>query len=119
LGNDETTVYHYQVKYPEDKSPIPFITWQENELVQAEVLVRNNQNAEALIHINNVRASHGLSVRTETAIDSIYIERDKELFCTGNRIIDQRRFDKWHLAAGTWKFLPITQRERNANPNLQ
>jgi hypothetical protein len=117
-GNDGTTIYHYQVKYPEDKSSIPFITWQESELIQAEVLIRNNQNTDALTHINNVRVSHGLSARTETSLDSVYIERDKELFCTGNRLIDQRRFDKWHLPSGTWKFLPITQRERNANPNL-
>lgn len=117
-GNDGATVYQFQIKYPEDQTPMPFITWQEMQLIKAEVVLRNNQSAEALPFINAVRTSHGLVDRTETALDSVYIERDKELFATGNRIIDQRRFDRWHLPAGSWKFLPITQRERNANPNF-
>lgn len=119
IGNDGTTVYYYQNKYPEDISPIPFFSWQEMSLIRAEVSLRISQDtASALGFVNAVRASHGLDARTTTSLDSIYIERDKELFCTGNRLIDQRRFDRWHLAPGTWKFLPITQRERNANPNL-
>jgi starch-binding outer membrane protein, SusD/RagB family len=83
------------------------------------VLARNSQNTEALTFVNAVRASHGLDARTETNLDSIMIERDKELFCFGLRLTDQRRNNTWHLPAGTWKFLPITEDEREANPNLK
>ncbi len=107
---------NFQNKYPQDASPTPFITWQEMNLIQAESAARDSLNTVALTLINSVRTSHGLDARTETALDSIYIERDKELFATGNRLMDQRRFDRWHLPVGTWKFLPITQREREANP---
>ncbi len=118
-GQDGVTEYHYQNKFPEDKSPSSFITWQENSLILAECAVRAGDNTTALTHINSVRSSHGLAARTETSLDSIYIERDKELFCMGQRLIDQRRFNRWHLPPGTWEFLPITQQERNANPNLK
>ncbi len=115
--SDTSVVLYVQNKYPQDASPIPFATWQENELIQAEAASRGGDNATALIMVNDIRTSHGLDVRTATTIDSIYIERDKELFCTGARIIDERRFGKWHLPSG-WQYLPITQRERTANSHL-
>lgn len=118
LGNDSVT-YYIQNKYPEDKSPAIVTSWQEMQLIQAEVLARNNQNTEALTLVNAVRTSHGLDARTETNLDSIIVERDKELFCFGMRLIDQRRNNTWHLPAGTWKFLPITEEERESNPNLK
>lgn len=112
-------IYYLQGKYPDDKSPIVVLSWQEMQLIQAEALARSNQNTEALTFVNTVRASHGLDARTETNLDSIMIERDKELFCMGMRLIDQRRADKWHLPPGAWKFLPITEEERESNPNLK
>jgi starch-binding outer membrane protein, SusD/RagB family len=118
-GNDDSTIYFLQNKYPEDKTPTAVLSWQEMQLIQAEVLARNSQNTEALTFVNAVRASHGLDARTETNLDSIMIERDKELFCFGLRLTDQRRNNTWHLPAGTWKFLPITEDEREANPNLK
>jgi hypothetical protein len=116
-SKDSTVTLYMQVKYPQDASPIPFMTWQENQLILAEVASRAGDNTSALALVNEVRVSHGLDARTATNIDSIYIERDKELFCTGARLIDERRFNKWHLPAG-WRFLPITQRERTANSHL-
>jgi hypothetical protein len=50
--------------------------------------------------------------------DDLLKKRDKKLNFTGNLLIDQNRFDIWHLDAGTWHYLPITQRERDANPNI-
>ena len=47
-------------------------------------------------------------------------ERDKELFCQGQRIIDQNRHSdilNWHLGESTWQFLPIPFEEELANPN--
>jgi hypothetical protein len=116
-SNDSSVTLYIQTKYPEDNSPIAFATWQENELIKAEIAARANDNTAALGFINTIRQSHGLDDRSATNLDSIYIERDKELFCTGARIIDERRFGKWHLPSG-WQYLPITQLERSANSNL-
>ena len=118
FGQSGGTFYR-QNKYPEDKSPIPFLTWQENNLILSEIALRNNQINDAVTNVNAVRTSYGLAPMTTTmTLDSIYVERDKQLCCTGNRLVDQRRFDKWHLSAGTWRYLPITQSERTRNPNL-
>ncbi len=118
LGNDGSTVYYYQVKYPNQDSPEIQLTWQENNLMRAELALRGFGSADPLALVNEVRASHGLSALTSVDLDVIYVERDKELFCTGSRLPDQRRFNKWHLGSGTWQYFPITDDERNSNPNL-
>ena len=118
IGNDDTTVYYGQSKYTEQGSPIAFVTWQENELMLAETELRTGNSTGALTRINNVRASHGIDALTAVDLDVLYQERDKELCFTGLRLIDQRRFNNWHLGAGTWKYFPITQSERNINPNI-
>jgi hypothetical protein len=117
--------YFFQLMYPLQDSPIRFLTWQENELILAETEIRanNNQNTpSALTRLNRVRASYpGLQPLASTVaanLDLIQTERDKELFCTGARLIDQRRFSRWHLGTNTWRFLPITLQEINNNPNL-
>jgi starch-binding outer membrane protein, SusD/RagB family len=117
-GSDQTTVYYRQAKYITESAALPFLSWQENELILAEIDARDGRLSEALQHVNAVRACHGLTIRNETALDSIRVERDKELFGTGARLVDQRRFDDWHLPAGSWRYLPITLRERSGNPNL-
>jgi len=107
-----------QDKYPELDSPLPFVTWQEMALIQAEVALRDGQAGPALDLVNTVRQSHGLADLDDLTLEGMLTERDKELFCMGIRLIDQRRLDIWHLPDGTWKYLPITQRERDSNPNL-
>ncbi len=113
-----------QVKYTTNASPIPVMTWQENKLMIAELVLRGAATGDAVAIVNAVRTSHGLANLTAVDLDVIYEERDKELFVQGNRLMDQRRFEgdltnpTWHLPAGTWKYLPITQDERNNNPNL-
>lgn len=116
-----------QNKYFEAKSPIDIMTWQEVRLMKAELVIRlapntprlsKDDSTKVLGYINDVRTSHGLEERTKVALDSIIVERDKELFCTGNRLIDQNRFNRWHLAGDTWHFLPITTGERSRNKNL-
>ena len=47
-----------------------------------------------------------------------YAEREVELFATGARLVDQRRFDLGFDIPGPWRYLPITENERNQNPNL-
>lgn len=117
IGNDDST-YYGQVKYPEQGSPITFMSWQENELMLAETELRAGNSAGALTRINDVRASYGIDPLASADLDVLYEERDKELCFTGVRLVDQRRFDKWHLGPGTWKYFPITESERNINPNI-
>ena len=117
IGNDGK-IYYYQAVYPEDVSPQKIITWQENNLMRAELVLRGEAAGDALGLVNEVRSSHGILPLTSVDLDIIYTERDKELFASGNRLVDERRFNKWHLGPGTWQYLPVTESERNGNPNL-
>ncbi|MBN2279531.1 MAG: RagB/SusD family nutrient uptake outer membrane protein [Candidatus Marinimicrobia bacterium] len=118
VSEDTAAVYWTQGKYIEADAPIAFITWQETYLILAELAAIRGQSGNALDAVNAVRGSHGIDPVSEVNRDLIITERDKELFTTGARLIDQRRFDLWHLPSGTWKYLPITESERNANDNL-
>jgi starch-binding outer membrane protein, SusD/RagB family len=111
--------FHLQAVYPNQDTPQPFTSWQENSLILAETAARSGDDVAALTSVNDVRRAYLLDARTVTNLDSIYIERDKTLFGTGSRLTDQRRFDRWHLAPTTWWYLPITIQERNTNPNLR
>ena len=119
MGLDKSKMYYFQVVYPEDSSPEKIITWQENNLMRAELILRGAGSGDALALVNEVRASHGIAPLTSVDLNVIYTERDKELFASGNRLVDERRFNKWHLGAGTWEYLPVTERERDGNPNIQ
>jgi starch-binding outer membrane protein, SusD/RagB family len=111
--------FYVQEKYPAPSSPINLVSWQENHLVLAELIVRGEAVGDAAALIDEVRASHGIGpVAGPVTMDVIIEERDKELFLTGARLPDQRRFDLWHLAQDTWRYIPIDQRERDHNPNL-
>lgn len=118
LGNDGTTVYYRQNLYPNRESPLNFATWQENELMLAELDIRDGAAPAALTRINAVRASHGLDPLAAADMTILIDERDKELFTMGLRLLDQRRMDLWHLGPETWWFFPITQDERNINTNI-
>lgn len=111
--------FHLQAVYPNQDTPQYFTSWQENSLILAECASRNGDDATALARVNDVRRAYALDPRTTTNLDSIYIERDKTLFGTGMRLCDQRRFNRWHLGANTWWYLPITLPERTINPNLR
>ena len=117
-GNDGTTIYYMQLKYSTQESPGIMMTWQENDLMLAELTLRGQSGGDALTLVNAVRASHSIAPLTAVNLDALYVERDKELFVTGNRLPDERRFNKWHLGAGTWQYFPIPDDERNSNPNL-
>ncbi len=112
--------YYRQDMYPAQGSPINALTWQENYLMAAELDLRGQATAlgTALDLVNAVRTSHGIADLAAVDLNVIYEERDKELFTTGARLIDQRRFDAWHLDPGTWQYLPITRSERANNPNI-
>lgn len=124
-------VYWRQLKYvinPDNTvAPIVLIDWQENNLMRAELAVRGVGSGDALSLINEVRVSRSVSkLPTGTTITltdpttstsySIYEERDKELFVRGNRLVDQRRFNRMHIP-GMWQYMPITREEKDRNPN--
>lgn len=113
------TAWSIQDKYDTRDAPITFIDWQENHLLLAENGLRTGDSSvdpEALV--NEVRDSHGISPVSSVDMQVIIEERDKELFARGQRLIDQRRFDLWHMGPETWQYFPISQNERNNNPNI-
>ncbi len=119
-GTDETpaTMFYRQDRYTVQGTPLPFATWQENELMLAELDLRDGNTGAALDRMNAVRASHELAPLADANLDALALEREKELFTMGLRLPDQRRLNLWHLGAGTWQYLPITQSERNGNDNF-
>jgi hypothetical protein len=123
-AHEEDYIY-FQGMYPDEDSPINHISWQENHLMKAELAIRGYDSNDPIQLINEVRSSYNLDSLTistsnpDTLLNILIEERDKELFCRGERLPDQRRFNLWHLGAGSWQYLPITQRERNSNPNIE
>ncbi len=112
-------IYYRQGKYRTEGAPINLISWQENHLMKAELDLRgHNAGIDALSAVNAVRASHGIDPLGSIDMAGIALEREKELFVTGNRLVDERRFGQWHLGAGKWQYLPFTASERNNNPNF-
>lgn len=132
LGNNPVvfgTKYYILAKWPEQGSSIPIMTWQEVALIKAEaVLVGRKDDVAAMEEVNKVReavpsvGNHTLAKLQVLTLDSIMVERDKQLLGTGVRLADQRRWNKWHwdaqVANIAWYFLPISQTERNTNKKL-
>lgn len=137
-------ITYYYANYDRE-SPIDVVTWQEVALMRAEILVDNPAadvgapGETALSLVNLVRDSYGIPpIVGPVDLDVILEERDKELFATGQRLLDQLRTDNFHLEGGTlysvpsssvtgnqvllvdepWQHLPITSQERNNNPEL-
>lgn len=127
-GETTKRVYIQQAKYGELASDIPFLVGTENILIKAELAIRSGANGTGLALINDVRATYGISPLTDEDVTAnyggdylelVYVERDKEFCFMGMRLMDQLRFDKWHLDPTiTWKRMPISLDERRANPNF-
>ena len=134
-----------QAKYLTRSSSVDFLTWEENALMLAELAAVHGQDisgnpfgtTDPVALINLVRTQYdGVSALPGgTTVDEELIasEREKEFFVTGLRLLDQRRFDLPFISqdldletdtetsspvSGNWRFLPITQSERNQNPNF-
>ena len=113
---------YFQMKYPLANSPVSIIDWKETHLILAELALRGESvNVTAIDAINAVRSSHGLQSLASVDYEVLLHERDKELFCQGQRLIDQNRFSdilNWHLPDGdTWHYLPVPFEEVLNNPN--
>lgn len=116
FGNGET--HYFQNKYPNKSDAYIFLTWKENNLMLAELALRGQGSGNSLNLVNEVRSSYSIDPLATINLDALYVERDKELFCQGTRLMDQHRFNKFHLSVIAWKYLPIPQPERDANPNF-
>lgn len=109
-------------------------------LIKAEVAARQNNLTEALTHINAVRTKTagtdaagigaGLAARTagqlatqDTVLGEIYRQRLYEMFISGLRLGDTRRFGKPGAETGaamrsrTRNWFPYPDAERLSNPN--
>ncbi|MEZ4700708.1 MAG: hypothetical protein R2834_10295 [Rhodothermales bacterium] len=117
ITGSDGTVFKRQGRYIDRSTPIAFATWQENELMLAELDLASDP-AGALARVNAVRASHGIDPLGALDQSTLIVEREKELFTMGLRLVDERRFDIWHLGPDTWQYFPITQNERNINTNI-
>lgn len=121
--------YYIQNKYLVDPvglsmvTPIELITWQETQLMRAELVLRGAGTGDALALVNGVRAFYSIPPLTSITLatagqPSIYEERDKELCFRGLRLIDERRFSRFHVAGGM-QYFPIPRGEVTRNPYLQ
>ena len=135
LEGDANLAYCQDV-YDGRSDHLDLVDWREMELILAEVAIRDGDNSSGLTHINSVRSFHGLNELTledltgftpsETsgagtntgALGLLIEERDKTLWMKGLRIVDQKRFDLWHLGASTWPYIPIPDSEVLNNPNV-
>lgn len=124
-GQGGEVTYYIQEKYGKREDQHDFATWQENELILAELDIRDAINASALTRINKVRASFNLDPKLTADMDLLIDERDKTLFLSGMRLVDQRRFNRWHLPTANqqykhrgWLYVPIGEAERDQNPNI-
>ena len=113
---------YFQTKYPEADSPISIINWQETYLILAELALRGETvNMSALDAVNTVRNFYGLQSIENIDFSILLHERDKELFCQGQRLVDQNRFSdliSWHISGeNTWHYLPVPYEEELSNPN--
>lgn len=117
---------------PTANPPIPVYTYDEMRLIQAEVYARNNQLALAIALINEVRTQcpapgtepeepmpclAPITIAThptqDAVLDEILLQRRYELFLSGLRYEDLRRFGE----PLKYEWLPIPTSECQLNPN--
>jgi hypothetical protein len=122
MGADNVTPRFDQRKYPDEFTPMPMGTWQEARLIQAEALIRANQSPAGVALLNQVRAAAGLpeldtAMSHADAMTALRTERKMQLFLTGRRFPDMRRFDEFPAGWGA-TCVPVPLVETQNNPNL-
>ncbi|MBI4419805.1 MAG: RagB/SusD family nutrient uptake outer membrane protein [Gemmatimonadetes bacterium] len=125
-GHDGLTPLWYQMKYRADRDPIPLASWEEAQLIIAEV----QGGQEAVDAINRIHTAVGLPPFSSTDPAQIAAqvreERRRQFFADGHRLNDMLRFNLpfptgQTLAGfqyGTTTCIPLPDAERNNNPNL-
>ncbi|HET9985329.1 MAG TPA: RagB/SusD family nutrient uptake outer membrane protein [Longimicrobiales bacterium] len=125
-GNDGLTPLWYQMKYKADNAPIPLATYEEAQLIIAEV-----QGGQAAVDaINRIHAANGLPAFASTDPAAIAAqvreERRRQFFADGHRLNDMLRFKLPFptgqtlagIPYGTVTCIPLSDAERNNNPNV-
>ncbi len=118
-----------QQKYPTDASPIPLATWEEAQLIIAEV-----QGGQVAVDIiNAIHTKYGLQPfaggDAATIRSQVIEERRRQLWLTGSRAHDIRRLNlpldppagspyRWGGVHGSARCFPLPDNERDANPNI-
>lgn len=101
---------------------MPLAKWQEARLIEAEILLRQGEVAQAVALLNEVRGAAklealGASLGQAEAWSALKRERRHELFLEGHRMLDMRRFEEfpagWQAACA-----PLPRAETQNNPNL-
>jgi hypothetical protein len=129
MGRGVHGPYVWQLKYRAANSPIPVSRWQEARLIIAEYRLATGDLAGALQQINLVRTAAGLpsfqSTDAAKIRDQLIYERQTEFWMELRNWQDDRYYKiypaEWTPAsreAGVNRRLPISLRERGANPNL-
>lgn len=119
----------YQQKYPSLETPIPIASWEEAQLIIAEI--EGGQTAEGIINDLHDRAGlPDFDGASESEISAHVIqERSRELFLEGQRMWDIRRFEialepvpgTAYPKGGTYgdmRCFPLPDAERFNNPNI-
>ena len=126
-----------QTKFPTASTPIPISRYEEAQLILAEAELEVGTAAQALIHLNNVRARGNqgplVSVDPATIRANIIEERRRELFLEGHHLGDIVRFNialqpapgtpyhgsgTYGTRTGTSACMPLPNNERLNNPNV-
>jgi hypothetical protein len=120
--------HHLQLKYLQPDSPIPASRWQEAALIIAEHRLHTGDLQGAAAQIGLVRQAADLpsfeSVDPDRIREQIIYERQTEFWLEGRNLQDLRFYGifpvKWTDAArtaGLNRRFPISQEERQTNPN--
>jgi hypothetical protein len=93
---DGVTPHYDQLKYPAADSPTPLATGLEAKLIQAEILLLQNDIAGFVESLDVVRAYFGLPPvedpgTTEESVNLLFSERAFTLYGMGQRLGDLRR----------------------------
>lgn len=128
-ANPVDTVLRPFRKYLTRNEPFPVYLPDEMKLIKAEAYARTNRLAEALVMINQVRTQTSSPVDEPVAglpaivlvtqaeiLAEIARQRRYELYEQGLRWEDTRRFGAAVTTTPTFTWLPLPQRECDANP---
>lgn len=128
-GQDGITPFYRQLKYTSLDADMPLAKGTEMLMLRAEAALRDGDIDGAMALITEQRAFYGLDplpmpAGTEEAWDVLQAERGAVLWLEGRRLWDLRR---WYAETGPAhndflegrdKCIPISEEERNSNPNL-
>jgi hypothetical protein len=126
FGNDQSTPFWFQTKYPQRGSVMPIATWEEAQLIVAEA----SGGQTAVDVINRLHAAANLppfDPATDGDVTAqIREERRRELWIEGHRLNDMLRFDipfpegvdHTNQPYGPTTCMPLPITERTGNPNI-